>query len=112
TQTDDPAPGGKTLVGFAQGGEGGANRRPQTEDQRVQDPHAEPYADLSSLIVRGIDGDGAEITRARRPRFETALSSRWCRAEQLSRTGRYHGAASSFRIKDYLSNPNAESVSI
>lgn len=56
----------------------------QTEDQRVQDNHAEPHAGVPSMLVRRIDGPRAEAAGASGPGSTAAFPVGWRWIEQLS----------------------------
>jgi nucleotidyltransferase/DNA polymerase involved in DNA repair len=83
---DDPASRGKNLGRIAQRPADRTHRGPQTEAKRVQDSHAQPYAQRSSDFLLGAEQHRSVATRARRPQSKAALSPRWRGVEQFSRS--------------------------
>ena len=98
----DPAPCRKALVCFAQRITHSPHRRPQTEDERVQDSHAQPDARLSSLVLRRVDQHRAEAARTSGLKPTATLSARRRRVEQLSGSRTNSCPAGSFRVRMYL----------
>ena len=48
---------GEAVVGFAQGNAGALDHCAETQDQRVQDSHAQLYAEFTSVLLRRIARD-------------------------------------------------------
>src|SRR5438046_9358763 len=62
-----------------------AHRCTETEDQRIQDSHSEPYARFSTFFLRGTDEYRPVAAGTRRPQAAAAVSPRWRRPKQFSR---------------------------
>src|SRR6266404_357560 len=97
-RADDPVPGRKALDRLAQRITPSAYGGSKTQDQRVQTSYPQPYAGLSSLLVRRIDGHRLEAARTSGLEPTATFSAGWRWFEQLPGTGRHYCAAGPFPI--------------
>src|SRR6266436_4728248 len=70
---------------LAQGVTNRAHRCTETEDQRIQDSHSQPYARFSTFFLRGTDEYRPVAAGTRRPQAAAAVSPRWRPPKQFSR---------------------------
>src|SRR5438552_12525998 len=83
---------------LAQGITNRAHRCTETEDQRIQDSHSEPYARFSTFFLRGTDEYRPVAAGTGRPKAAAAVSPRWRRPKQFSRPRGCICAARSFQL--------------
>ena len=88
---------------LAQGVTNRAHGCTETEDQRIQDSHSQPYARFSTGFLRRADEYRSVASRTRRPQPAAAVPPRWRWSEQLSRPRGCICAAGSFHLAAVVS---------
>jgi hypothetical protein len=97
-QPSQPRSCGAHMGRLAQGVTNRANRRPETENQRIQDSHSQPPARFSTCLLRGADKYRPVIAGTCRPRLAAAVSPRWRWPKQFSRPRGCICATRSFQL--------------